>query len=188
VIRYTLARLLQAIPLLLGVLVLNFILIHAAPGDPITLLAGQSGDAAYYADMRARYGLDQPVLIQLGRYILNAAQGQFGYSFAYSAPVFQVIVDRIPATLLLTGTAWSSRTWSASGSACCQRDRRADWVDPLVSIGTLVGQALPSFWLGQLLIIVFAAGLGIFPVEGISTVRARFTGLRAGGDPLHVGS
>jgi peptide/nickel transport system permease protein len=83
---YVLQRLVQAVPLLLGLLVLNFVLVHMAPGDPIYLLAGQSGDAAYYEQMRARFGLDRPLPEQLGRYILNAASGDFGYSFAYRQP------------------------------------------------------------------------------------------------------
>src|SRR5437763_17155911 len=98
---YVIQRLAQAAPLLLGLLVLNFVLIHAAPGDPIYVLAGQSGDAAYYDQMRARFGRDRPLPEQLGRYVLNVARGDFGYSFAYRQPVFQVILSRVPATLLL---------------------------------------------------------------------------------------
>src|SRR5688500_18105875 len=89
---YVLQRLAQAVPLLIGLLVLNFVLIHSAPGDPIYLLAGQSGVARYYAEMRAKFGLDRPLPEQLGRYALNALRGDLGYSFAYSQPVFQVIL------------------------------------------------------------------------------------------------
>src|SRR3954454_13927679 len=99
---YVLQRMAQAVPVLLGLLVFNFILIHTAPGDPIYLLAGQSGDAAYYAEMRARFGLDRPLPEQLGRYVVNVLRGDFGYSFAYRQPVFQVILARVPATLLLS--------------------------------------------------------------------------------------
>ena len=96
--RYLLRRLVQALPLLLGILVINFTLIHLAPGDPIYALAGEGGDAAYYAAMRARFGLDGPIPEQLMRYLLHAARGDFGYSFKYSQPVFGVILERIPAT------------------------------------------------------------------------------------------
>ena len=73
--RYLLSRLAQAAPLVLLLLVVNFVLIHSAPGDPIAYLAGQSGDAAYFAEMRARYGLDRPLLEQLGLYLVNVARG-----------------------------------------------------------------------------------------------------------------
>jgi peptide/nickel transport system permease protein len=175
---YALQRLAQAVPLLFGLLVLNFVLIHSAPGDPIYLLAGQSGDAAYYAEMRARFGLDRPLPEQLGRYVANAARGEFGYSFAYSQPVFQVVLGRVPATLLLMlaglGLATVVGVWLGTVAA-----RRAETaVDHLIAAGTLVGYSMPAFWLGQVLVIVFAAGLGLFPVQGMSTARGGYTGPR----------
>src|SRR5688572_21366006 len=103
--RYILRRVLQAVPLLLGVLVVNFFLIHLAPGDPIYLLAGDGGDEAYFAAMREKYGLDRPLPVQLGLYLLGIAQGEFGYSFAYARPVFDVIFARLPPTLLLMGAS-----------------------------------------------------------------------------------
>lgn len=75
-------------PLVLAVLVLTFILIHLAPGDPIYILAGDGGDKAYYTEMRAYYGLDRPLLEQLARYLLAVLHGDFGYSFTYQQPVF----------------------------------------------------------------------------------------------------
>ena len=181
---YVVQRLAQAVPLLLGLLVLNFCLIHSAPGDPIYLLAGQSGDAAYYAEMRAKFGLDRPLPEQLGRYVLNAARGEFGYSFAYAQPVFQVVLGRLPATLLLIlsglGLATLLGLWLGVAAA-----RRAESpVDYLISAGTLVGYSMPAFWLGQILIIVFAAGLGLFPVQGMATARGGYSGLRYGLDVL----
>src|ERR687886_1522806 len=102
---YVAARLLQAVPLVLGILVLTFVLIHLAPGDPIYALAGQSGDATYYAAMRAKFGLDRPLPDQLAIYLLNTLHGDFGYSYTHSQAVFAVIADRVPATLLLMGPA-----------------------------------------------------------------------------------
>jgi peptide/nickel transport system permease protein len=78
VLGYILRRLAQAVPLVLGILVLTFFLIHLAPGDPIYALAGQSGDAGYYESMRAKFGLDRPLAEQLGIYLLNALHGDFG--------------------------------------------------------------------------------------------------------------
>src|SRR3954451_6896516 len=175
---YVLQRLAQAIPLLLGLLVLNFVLIHAAPGDPIYLLAGQSGDAAYYEQMRAQFGLDRPLPEQLGRYMLGVARGDFGYSFAYRQPVFQVILSRVPATLLLSVSGLTVATllgiWLGAVSA-----RHADTpLDHVISAGTLIGYSMPAFWLGQVLIIVFAGGLGLFPAQCMTT---------AGGPPSGLG-
>lgn len=174
---YVLQRIAQAVPVLLVLVVFNFVLIHAAPGDPIYLLAGQSGDATYYAEMRARFGLDRPLPEQLGRYLFNVARGDFGYSFAYRQPVFQVIVSRVPATLLLSlsglGIATLLGVWLGVLSA-----RSAETpLDHLISAGTLVGYSMPAFWLGQVLLIVFSAGLGLFPVQGMTTARVSYTGL-----------
>jgi peptide/nickel transport system permease protein len=181
---YVLQRLAQAVPLLVGLLILNFFLIHAAPGDPIYLLAGQSGDAAYYAEMRAKFGLDRPLPEQLGRYLLNATRGEFGYSFAYSQPVFQVVLGRIPATLLLmlSGLVLATFLGVWLGVLAARRAERA--LDHLISAGTLIGYSMPAFWLGQILIIVFAAGLGLFPVQGMATARGGYTGPRYAVDVL----
>src|SRR5207237_10579900 len=96
-IGYIAWRLIQAVPLVLGILVLTFVLIHLAPGDPIYALAGQSGDAAYYAQMRAKFGLDRSVAEQLAIHVVNAVHGDFGYSYTYAQSVFPVLADRIPA-------------------------------------------------------------------------------------------
>jgi peptide/nickel transport system permease protein len=179
VIGYIAGRLFQAVPLLLGNLVLTFVLIHLAPGDPIYALAGQSGDAAYYAAMRAKFGLDRSLAEQLGIYILNALRGDFGYSYTYAQPVFGVIFDRIPATLLLMAPALVLSTGVGILLGMLAASHAHDPPDHVILAGTLVGAAIPGFWLGQVLVIVFAAGLGIFPVQGMSTARGTVSGLAA---------
>ncbi len=182
---YILRRLLQAVPLVLGILVLTFVLIHLAPGDPIYALAGQSGDAAYYAEMRARLGLDRPLLEQLAIYLLNALHGDFGYSYTHSQPVLVVIAERIPATLLLMlpalGLSSVLGIWLGAQAAANQNQP----ADHAIVTGTLLGAALPPFWLGQMLVIVFAANLGLFPVQGMSTARGTPTGLTGALDVLY---
>lgn len=172
-------RLLQAVPLVLGILVLTFVLIHLAPGDPIYALAGQSGDAAYYAIMRAKFGLDRSLVEQLGVYVLNALHGDFGYSYTYSQAVFAVIADRIPATLLLMLPALvvSTVLGILLGLQAAARPNGAS--EHAILAGTLLGAAIPGFWLGQVLVIVFAAGLGVFPVQGMTTARGTAAGLAA---------
>ncbi|MDQ3810258.1 MAG: ABC transporter permease [Chloroflexota bacterium] len=182
---YVAGRLLQAVPLVLGILVLSFVLIHAAPGDPIYALAGNSGDAAYYAAMRAKFGLDRPVAEQLAIYLANALHGDFGYSYTHSAPVFSVITDRVPATLLLMLPALALSTAAGvclGAQAAAHADRPADRA---ITACTLLGAALPAFWLGQILVIVFAIGLGLFPVQGMTAARGAPRGLQAVLDLLH---
>ncbi|GAC1317394.1 MAG: ABC transporter permease [Chloroflexota bacterium] len=182
---YVVRRALWAVPLVVAILVLTFFLIHLAPGDPIYALAGQSGDAAYYAQMRAKFGLDRPLIEQLGMYLLNASHGDFGYSYTHSQPVFTVIADRIPATLLLTAPAvvLSSGLGVWIGAqAAAHRDSPTDHV---IVAGTMVGAAIPAFWLGQMLVIVFAARWGLFPIQGMSAARGNPTGLAGVIDVAH---
>jgi len=134
--------------------------------------------------MRARFGLDRPLPEQLGRYLLNAARGEFGYSFAYSQPVFQVVLGRIPATLLLMLSGLTLATLLGVWLGVLAARRAEGPLDHLISAGTLIGYSMPAFWLGQILIIVFAAGLGLFPVQGMSTARGGQTGLRYALDVL----
>ncbi len=180
--RYILRRLGQAVFLVVGVLVITFVLIHLAPGDPILILAGDGGNAAYYAEMHARYGLDKPLPEQLGRYILAVAQGNFGYSFSYQQPVLGVILGRVPATLLLMGTALTISTALGLGLGILAAVRPRTLLDHGIMVGTLTVYAMPVFWLGQLAIIVFAVWLKWLPVEGMTSARGDYSGLQHVGD------
>ncbi|MDQ2996157.1 MAG: ABC transporter permease [Chloroflexota bacterium] len=176
--RYLIRRLLQAVPLVMGVLVITFVLIHLAPGDPIYVLAGDGGNAAYYAEMRAYYGLDRPLSEQLARYILTMLRGDFGYSFSYQQPVFQVVASRIPATLLLMGTALVLSTTLGILLGVLTATRPRTPLDYGITVSTLTVYSMPVFWLGQLLIIVFAVWLKLFPVQGMVSARGDYTGAR----------
>lgn len=182
---YIVRRLIQAIPLVFGVLVITFVLIHLVPGDPTYILAGEGGDEAYYAEIRASYGLDRPLPEQLVRYILEVLRGDFGYSFRYQQPVFQVILSRVPATLLLTGTALTFSTVLGIGLGVVGALRPRSPTDHGLAVMTLTFFAMPVFWLGQLLIILFAVGFKLFPVQGMVDARETYTGLQYWGDVLH---
>ena len=106
-LRYVVRRLLQAVPVVLGVVVLNFLLLQLAPGDAATVLAGEAGGAPleYIQQLRQRFGLDQPVLVQLGHYVKNILALDLGYSFRNASPVLPLILARLWPTLLLMGTA-----------------------------------------------------------------------------------
>lgn len=176
--RYLGRRLAQAVPLTLGVLVITFTLIHLAPGDPIYALAGDGGDAAYYARARAQYGLDRPLPEQLARYLLATLRGDFGYSFGYGQPALRVILARVPATLLLTGSAFVLATALGLLLGVLTATRPRSALDSGIAAFTLTTYAMPVFWLGQLLVLLFAVRLQLLPVQGMVSVRENYTGLR----------
>jgi peptide/nickel transport system permease protein len=175
--RYMLRRLLQAVPLILGILVITFALIHLAPGDPLIFLAGEGGSASFYAEMRARYGLDQPLVVQFGQYIATTLHGDFGYSFVYQQPVFRVIVGRLPATLLLMGAAIVLSTTIGLAMGVASAIRPHSPLDHGIAVFTLATYAMPVFWLGQLLVLLFAVRLNLLPVQGMVTAREEYTGI-----------
>ncbi len=172
--RYLLRRLLQVPPVVVGLLVLNFTLIHLAPGDPLYFLVGEGGDESYYAAMRARLGLDRPLPEQLIRYLAGALTGDLGRSFRYNEPVLALILGRVPATLLLSGTALVGSTLAGVWVGTVAAARPGSFLDRAADALSGVLAAVPGFWLGQLLLIVFAGWLGLFPVQGM--VSPRLTG------------
>ena len=175
--RYLVRRLLQTVPLFIAVIALTFVLVHVAPGDPVHILGGDGGDAAYYAAMREKFGLDRPLLEQLIIYFGSALHGDFGYSYVQRRPVFDVIADRVPATalLMLSALVLSTVLGVLLGTIAARRLDRP--VDHAITIATLVGGATPAFWLGQVLVLVFAAGLGWLPVQGMTNARGVAPGI-----------
>jgi peptide/nickel transport system permease protein len=181
--RYILERALQAVPLLAGVIVVNFVLIHLAPGDPVQALVGDfPAPPEYVRALRREFGLDRPLPVQLVRYVAHAARGDFGYSFAQRRPVLRVILERAPATALLVATAWAAAAvlGPALGTAAALR-RNSLW-DHLTMVGALAGFSIPVFWLGQLLVLAFALWLGWLPAQGMEAVRQSLSGARHAGD------
>lgn len=176
-VRWALHRLLMAVPVIVGVTTLTFVLIHAAPGDPIYLLAGDGGSPEYYADMRGRYGLDRSLVEQFVRYTRAALSADFGHSFMYQAPVANVIVSHAPASLLLGLTALTIATvvGFGLGTACALAPSRV--TDGAVRVFASVGYAAPVFWTGQILIILLSVRLGLLPVGGMSSARESLTGV-----------
>ncbi len=163
----------------------TFVLIHLAPGDPIAIFAGDSGDAAYYAEMRARFGLDRPIHEQLAVYLANVARGDFGTSYLHRRPALEIIVDRMPATLLLMLTALALSTIGGVWLGATAARHSGQAPDHAITVSTLVGGATPAFWLGQVLVIAFAANLGWFPVQGMTSVRGVPEGFARLLDLLH---
>jgi peptide/nickel transport system permease protein len=183
--RYLLRRTAQVLPAVAGILLIAFIVIHAAPGDPIVALGGEHGDAAYYAFIRARFGLDRPLPEQLLTYLGQVLRGDLGTSFVHGRPVVDVVTERLPATLLLMSTALvlSSITGVLLGVLAARRVGRA--ADLALRTTALLGYATPSFWLAQVAALTLAVGTGLFPVQGITDARHAWTGWRYVADVLH---
>lgn len=183
--RYVVRRLLQLLPTTAVILLVGFLLIHLAPGDPVLALAGENGDAEYYARVRARFGLDQPLPAQLVTYAGNVLSADLGTSYVQGRPVAAVIVERLPATLLLTATALAISTGVGLAVGVLAATRRRRWVGTSVSLVTLGLYAAPVFLLGQLAILLLALRLGWFPVQGMTDARAVTTGLARALDVAH---
>ena len=168
--RYLLLRVLQLVPGTLVVSVLNFLLVHMAPGDVSIVLAGDSADPAYLATIRERYGLDRPFIEQLWRYLVQVGSGDLGVSFRSREPVFAEIMSRVPATLLLVGTslALSVVLGTIIGAWIARRPGSA--LDSGVSALAVALFSMPVFWLGLMMVLLFAVQLQVLPAMGMSSV------------------
>ena len=159
--------------LLLAVLVLNFTLIHIAPGDPADVIAGEMGGATeeMLAEIRAAYGLDRPFHVQLYHYIAKVLQGDLGHSFYFDRPVTELIVDRLGATILLVITALLLALVLGTflGVFAAQDPNGA--LSHFVTVIALLGYSLPVFWTGIMLLILLAAPpVDLFPISGMYDV------------------
>lgn len=182
---YFIRRLLQTVPLVLGATVVTFMLIHLAPGDPIVALAGEDGDPGYYAMMREKFGLDKPLGEQLFVYLRQLSRGDLGFSYRHSQAAAAVVFSRLPATLLLVVPALLVAVVVGMALGILAAERAHTLTDVGLSVVSLLGHTVPVFWLAQILLLVFAFGLGLFPVQGMTDARHRYEGLRYGLDVLH---
>jgi peptide/nickel transport system permease protein len=175
--RFVLRRLLQVVPTVAGILLVSFLLVHLAPGDPVIALAGEHGDAAYYASVRQRFGLDRPLPEQLATYAFRVASGDLGFSYVHGRNAGTVIAERIPATLLLTGSAMLLAVAGAIPLGAIAGRRPHGPRDVGISAFALGFYSSPVFWVAQLAIVLLALRLGIAPVQGMVTAGSDATGL-----------
>lgn len=183
--RYLIRRLLQVPPAVAGIVLLTFLLIHLAPGDPVDALASDGGDEAYLARVRAEYGLDRPLPQQFLAYAGNVLKGDLGDSFAQARPVKAIIGARIQPTLLLTGSAIVVSTLGALALAVRAVRRPFGPFDVTIGTTALVAYAMPAFWLAQIVILTVALKTGWFPVQGYTDARSQFTGTARAVDIAH---
>ncbi len=181
---YFVRRLLLAVPVLLGVAVLNFFLIRLAPGDPATVMAGEGGSATpeYMAMLRHKFGLDQSLPLQLWHYLVSLAHLDLGYSFRDDEPVLSLILDRLGPTLLLMRTAFV--LWVGIGTllGLVAGTKRNSVRDGIISVLALLASATPTFWLGLMLVILLSIRLEWLPTSGFETVGAFYEGWAYAGD------
>jgi peptide/nickel transport system permease protein len=171
VVRFIVRRLMLTIPVLLGVATLVFALLHLVPGDPAQVMLGESAAASDVEELRTRLGLNRPWPAQYLQFISGVVQGDFGTSFRYGTPVFQEIAQRLPNTLQLAMAAMSVAILIAIPLGVLGALYRGRAIDQAAMTVSLVGISMPNFWLGPLLAIVFAVGLGWLPVSGIGDWR-----------------
>lgn len=176
------ARLGKAVMVVLGVVVINFFLIRLAPGDPAEVLAGQAGagDPAFVEQLRQQFGLDQPVLVQLGLYLKGVLTLDLGFSYRSQLPVLDLILERLPATFLLMACAFvfslvlGVLLGVAAAKARYANKRR--WMDSTIMTGALLLYATPLFWLSLMGILLFSVFLGWLPAFGMESVGANLQG------------
>ncbi len=171
--RFLARRCLQALPLLLAISVLVFLLIHAAPGGPLAMyLANPNVRPEDIERLRRALGLDRPLWIQYWSWLTAFVRGDWGYSFSDGRPVVMRIAERLPATLELAAVSLAGALLVTIPTGIASGIRRGRWLDRAVTALATVGISLPAFWFGLFLQIVFATGLGWLPSSGRSTPGA----------------
>jgi peptide/nickel transport system permease protein len=175
-----LAWLVKFVMVVVIIATVNFMLVHAAPGDPAQVMAGQSGaaDEKLLAQIRADYGLDKPYPVQLATYLGRVLTLDLGYSFRQQRPVRDLILERLPATLLLTATAFVAALTIGVLLGVFAGTRAGRWSDTALTILSLLLYATPVFWLGLMLVLLFSVKLDWLPAFGYVTIGVELSPLR----------
>ncbi|NPD16766.1 ABC transporter permease [Xinfangfangia sp. D13-10-4-6] len=177
-IMFLLGRVAKGVVVLMAIAILNFLLIHAAPGDPAQVMAGQGGaaDEELLQQLRVQYGLDKPFLTQLGIYAGSYLQFDLGFSYRQQQSVLSLIMDRLPATLLLTGSAFVISLLVGTLMGMLAARRQGHWSDGAITTVSLMFYATPLFWIALMSQIIFSLKLGWLPNVGYETIGANLSG------------
>ena len=182
--RYLGRRVVSGILTLLVVILLTFFLVRLAPGNPAAFLGGLTASPEYLAQLTERMGLNKPLVEQLGTYFGDLARGDLGFSLTWNQPVNDVIVGRLPATILLMSVSFAASFLIGVGLGVLASRIPYGRVDNAVTITSLIGYSVPQFWVGMILLLVFGLYLGIFPVQGMVTTGLDLEGFDAALDVL----
>ena len=177
---YVAKRLLLLVPTILGISVLVFLMIHLIPGDPAQVMLGERASPESLEAMRTQLGLDRPLHVQFGRYLAGLLQGDLGRSIKTHERITDELTARFPATLELTLVSMALACAIGLTAGVLSASRKGSVLDYLGMTASLVGVSMPIFWLGLVLIMTLALGLGAFPVSGrfsSSVFVTRVTGL-----------
>lgn len=166
-LQYSIKRLLQAIPVLLGITSITFFLINAMPGSPVEVMLGPTATEEMIADANARYGFDQPLYVRYYKYILAVLAGDLGQSFHYGVPVTEKILERLPVTILLLISSFTFAISVAIPLGIISARRRNQPIDHGSRVVSLIGVSTPNFWIGLVLIIIFGYHLEVLPSNGL---------------------
>ncbi|MDK2879339.1 MAG: peptide/nickel transport system permease protein [Thermoanaerobacteraceae bacterium] len=170
-LRYFIKRLLLMIPVILGMTIIVFLILHLSPGDPVDLIVGPNVTPEVYASIRQKYGLDQPLIVQYIKFLSNVARGDLGTSILQQRPVSELILQRFPITLELGLTGLVLSFLIAIPVGVSAAVKRNTIVDYSCMTGAMLGMSLPTFWFGLLLLYFFAYKLRWFPISGYGTWR-----------------
>lgn len=172
-------RIVKGVIVLLAIVVLNFFLIRLAPGDPAAVMAGETGasDQIFVAQLREKFGLDRPLPEQLYYYVKGIVSFDLGFSFRQQMPVSKLIVERLPATLLLTLTAFAISLALGILFGTLAARFAGTWADTSITVAALLFYATPIFWIALMAILLFSVTLGWLPSFGYETIGANAKGL-----------
>lgn len=163
---FVLVRPIQLIPVLFGISAVTFAMIHALPGDPVRTLVGLRATPEVIENIRAYYGLDQPIWTQYALFLRALFQGELGQSVVYRMPVTELVASRMVATIFLFVYAVLLALILTLVLAVTAARNRGRWPDHVIRAFSTLGLGFPPFWIGLMLIIVFSVKLGLFPVAG----------------------
>ena len=176
-LRFILQRALYALPLILVIIVVMFTLLHLIPGDPVQALVGDYPvPPAYRQAIEEKYRLNDPFLTQVWNYVTAVLQGDFGYSYQNQRPVLGLILERAPRTILLASVGFAFAIPLGMAIGVITGTTRSANTDKIWTTSALIAYAIPTFWLGQLLVMFFALRLGWFPTQGIGPLVSRAHG------------
>jgi ABC-type dipeptide/oligopeptide/nickel transport system permease component len=164
-----LKRLFGIVPVVFGVLLLTFLLVHMVPGDPVEVMLGESASSTDRSRLRAELGLDRPLVVQFAGYLSRLAHGDFGHSIHSREPVAAMLAERLPATIRLASLSLAIAIVIGLPLGVIAALRANGWPDRIATLASLTFSAMPHFWLGPLLMLVFALWLGWLPVSGMES-------------------
>jgi ABC-type dipeptide/oligopeptide/nickel transport system permease component len=164
--RFILARLALLVPTLFGVLAVTFLLLYVAPGDPVQAMVGERADAETLARLRAELRLDDPLHEQFGHYVGGVLRGDLGTSYITRRPIVDDLLERFPATLRLAGAAMLFAAVTGISIGIYGAWRPGSWADRIATFGAYLGISFPVYWVGLILILVFAVHLRWLPPSG----------------------